>query len=102
MADLQLALDNFLMPPKEIVIIEPKGKKGSSRVLLDKLRQQYLPGRIIAVATEGEDLKAQAQVIPLMNHKSIMNHKPTVYVCENKTCQAPTDDPEIFAGQLVE
>lgn len=101
MAELQLALDNFLAPPKEIVIIEPKGQQGASNVLLDKLRRQYLAGRIIAVAIEGEDLKAQARVIPLLNHKTVVNHKPTVYVCENKTCQTPTDNPEIFARQLA-
>jgi uncharacterized protein YyaL (SSP411 family) len=102
MPELQLALDNFLVPPTEIVIIEPKGKKGTSNTLLDKLRQQYLPGRIIAVATEGENLKSQAQIIPLMKHKSAVNAKPTAYVCENKTCQAPTSDPEFFAKQLTE
>ena len=31
MAELQLALDNFLTPPKEIIIIEPKGQKDASR-----------------------------------------------------------------------
>ena len=102
MAELQLALDNFLVPPTEIVIIEPKGGNGTSNSLLDKLRQQYLPGRIIAVATEGKNVKSQARIIPLMKHKSAVNAKPTVYVCENKTCQAPTNDPEIFAKQLAE
>jgi len=100
MAELQLALDTFLVPPLEIVIIEPKGKKGSSKLFMDKIRQQYLPGSILAVATEGEDLKSQSQVIPLMKHKSAVNDKPTAYVCENKTCQAPTDDPQTFAKQL--
>ncbi len=102
MPEFQLALDNFLVPPREIVIIEPEGKNGTSNRLLGKIRQQYLPGRIIAVATEGKDLDAQAQVIPLMKHKAALNGKPTAYVCENKTCQAPTDDPETFARQLAE
>jgi hypothetical protein len=101
MAELQLALDNFLVPPREIVIVEPKDKKGSSGVLLDKLRPPYLPGRILIVATEGNDLDSQAKIIPLLKHKSAMNGKPTAYVCENKTCQAPTDDPEIFARQIA-
>jgi uncharacterized protein YyaL (SSP411 family) len=102
MAELQLALDTFLVPPREIVIIEPKEKKGSSKLLMDKIRQQYLPGSVLAVATEGEDLKSQSQIIPLMKYKSAVNGKPTAYVCENKTCQAPTDDPDTFAKQLAE
>ncbi len=101
MAELQLALDNFLVPPREIVIVEPKDKRGSSDVLLDKLRQQYLPGRIIVVATEGNDLDSQAKIIPIIKQKSAMNAKPTAYVCENKTCQSPTDDPENFARQIA-
>ena len=100
-AELQLALDNFLIPPKEIIIIEPKGEKGSSSPLLDKIRRQYLPGRILSVAAEGHDRESQAQIIPLMKYKSAFND-PTAYVCENKTCQTPTDDPEIFAKQLAE
>ncbi len=71
-------------------------------MLLDKLRQQYLPGRIIAMATEGQNLRSQARIIPLMKHKSAVNARPTVYVCENKTCQAPTNDPEVLAKQLAE
>ncbi len=101
MAELLLVLDSYLAPPKEIVIIEPKGKKGAANALLDKIRQQYLPGRIIAVATDGDDVKTQAKIIPLINHKSVVNDRPTAYVCENKTCQAPTDDPEVFAGQIA-
>jgi uncharacterized protein YyaL (SSP411 family) len=101
MAELQLALDTFLVPPREIVIIEPKGKEGSSKQLMDKIRQQYLPGSVLAIATEGEDLTSQSQIIPLMKYKSAVNGKPTAYVCENKTCQAPTDDPETFAKQLA-
>jgi len=101
MAELQLALAAFLVPPREIVIIEPKGKKGSSKPLTDKIRQQYLPGSVLAVATEGEDLNSQSQIIPLMKYKSALNGKPTAYVCENQTCRAPTDDPETFAKQLA-
>jgi uncharacterized protein len=101
MAEFQLALDSFLVPPKEIVIIEPKGQKGMSNSLLDTVRRQYLPSRIIAVATEGDDLTSQAQIIPLMKHRPAINAKPTVYVCANKTCQAPTNDPELFARQIA-
>ena len=102
MAELQLALDIFLVPPKEIAIIEPGGAKGTSDVLLDKIRQTYLPGRIIAVATEGDDLTSQAQIIPLMRHRPAVNAKPTGYVCVNKTCQAATNDPGTFAKRLSE
>jgi uncharacterized protein len=102
MAELQLALDIFLVPPKEIAIIEPIGKKNTSDVLLDQIRQRYLPGRIIAVATEGDDLTSQAQIIPLMKHRPALNAKPTGYVCVNKNCKPPTNDPNTFANQLSE
>jgi uncharacterized protein YyaL (SSP411 family) len=102
MAELLLALDSYLVPPKEIVIIQPKGQKDMSNSLLDTLRRQYLPSRIIAVAIEGDDLKAQAQIISLMKDRPAINAKPTAYVCANKTCQAPTNDPNTFAKQLAE
>jgi len=94
MPEFQLALDNFLVPPREIIIIEPEGKNGTSNRLLGIIRQQYLPGRIIAVATEGEDLDAQVQVIPLMKHKSAVNGKPTAY------CRIHGSAVYLFWGEL--
>ncbi|MGH7961201.1 MAG: hypothetical protein ACRERD_05170 [Candidatus Binatia bacterium] len=56
--------------------------------------------RILTIVTEGEDLAAQAKLIPLVESKIAQGGKPTAYVCEKKVCALPTTDPAIFAQQI--
>jgi hypothetical protein len=68
--------------------------------MLAPLRSSHLPNRILAVATEGDDLSAQSETVPLLVGKIAQEGKVTAYVCENRVCNRPTTDPEIFAEQL--
>jgi len=102
MSGLQMALDIYMNPCKEIIIIEPQGKRGAAAPFLDKVRRLYLPYSILAVAEEGEDLAIKAKLIPLLKYKTALNTNATAYVCENLTCREPTSDPEIFNAQLSE
>jgi len=97
MAELQLALDNFINPLKEIVVIQPDEANETTDPFLDKIRRQYIPGRIMVMATQGQNLERQSRVIPLLRHKTVLNRQTTAYVCQNKTCLSPTSDPEVFA-----
>jgi len=100
MAELNLALDSYLHPPKEVALIEPENAPGEADVFLDIFRRQYLPGRILAKASTGRDLRNQSRLIPLLQHKELRNNKTTVFVCQNKICKRPTDDPDEFVQQL--
>jgi uncharacterized protein YyaL (SSP411 family) len=68
--------------------------------MLAPLRCAHLPNRILAVATEGDDLSAHAALVPLVAGKVAREDKVTAYLCENRVCQLPTTDPEVFAEQL--
>ncbi len=100
MAGMLLALDFFLDQPKEIVIVTPN-VSGEAAPFLARLRAQFLPNRILAVVPEGPILDAQAAVIPLLKNKIAQKGKATAYVCENRICSLPTNDPEIFAKQIA-
>ena len=100
MAELQLAFDSFLHPPKEVALIEPDKAPGGADLFLDIIRHHYLPGRVLAKASEGQDLKNQSNLIPFLQHKEILNNKATAFVCQNKICKRPTDDVDIFTQQL--
>jgi uncharacterized protein YyaL (SSP411 family) len=39
-------------------------------------------------------------VVPLVEGKLAQRLKPTAYVCEKRTCELPTTDPRVFAGQI--
>jgi len=98
-SELLLAVDYHLDTPKEIVIVTPKSR-AEAEPFLAKLGTIFLPNRIVAVVPEGEELAAQAKLIPLIEGKVAQTGKATAYVCEKKVCALPTSDPAIFAKQI--
>jgi uncharacterized protein len=82
------------------VVIVARTTREDAEPLLAKLRSVFLPNRVIAVATEGTDLAAQSQLVPLLKDKLSRKGQATAYVCERGVCRLPTNDPEVFAGQL--
>ncbi|MBI2609051.1 MAG: thioredoxin domain-containing protein [Deltaproteobacteria bacterium] len=100
LSEMLLAVDFFLDKPKEIIIVTPKGKREEAHLLLSELRKKFLPNKILVVVEEGEELKAQAQVIPLIKLKYAIQNKTTAYVCEKGMCELPTHQSNIFSKQI--
>ena len=98
-AEMLLAVDFHLDTPKEIIIVAPTARADADP-FLERLASTFLPNRILAVAVEGSDLDGQAEVVPLIEGKYAMEGKATAYVCENRVCDLPTTDPEVFAQQI--
>ena len=98
-AEMLLAVDFHLDTPKEIIIVTP-GARQEAAPFLDRLASTFLPNRILAVAVEGSDLDAQAEIVPLIEGKYAIDGRATAYVCENRVCDLPTTDPEVFAQQI--
>ena len=98
-SELLLAADYHLDTPKEIVIVTPKSR-AEAEPFLARLRTTFLPNRILTVVAEGEDLAAQARLIPLVESKIARGGKATAYVCEKRVCELPTTDPAVFAKQI--
>ena len=95
-----LALDFYLDRSKEIVLVT-RGSTGAEP-FLDVLRQTFAPNKVVIVVREGEDLKRQSTVVPLVAGKVARGGQPTAYVCEQGVCKLPTTDPQEFARQLIE
>ncbi len=98
-SELLLAVDYQLDSSLEIVLVRP-ADGGNLAGMLTPLRETYLPNRILAVVTEGEDLEAHAQLVPLVTGKRARQGRVTAYVCEDRVCELPTSDPEVFAKQI--
>ena len=98
-SEMLLAVDFHLDTPKEIVIVVPQTRE-EAQPLLDELRATFLPNRILAVVAEGDELDRHTALIPLLEGKVARDSKPTAYVCENRICDLPTTDPEVFATQI--
>ena len=102
LTEMLMALDFYTDRAREIVIVTPPGKKADAARYLQVVRNTFLPNRTLTVAAEGEDLAAQARVIPAAGGKRALGNKTTAYVCAKGVCQLPATDPAIFARQLAE
>ena len=91
-----LAIDFAADVPKEIVIVTPTAR-AEADPFLAKLREVFLPNHVLVVVPEGPSLTALAPIVPLVGSKVAQHGKATAYVCEKRTCELPTADPEVFA-----
>jgi uncharacterized protein len=91
------ALDFYLSTPKEIAIIGEL-EKPETRELRREVWGRFLPNKVVA-QTAGNDARA-AQVVPLLLNRTMVDGRPTVYVCEHYTCQQPVTSAVELARQL--
>ena len=99
LAAMLLALDFHLDRAKQVLIVTPDSL-AQAEPFLAKFRRKFIPNRILTVVTENE-LPRQADIVPLLKHKRALQGKATAYVCEQKVCELPTVDPEVFAEQIM-
>ena len=92
-------VDYMLDTPKQVVLIAPETGPDAS-ALLAELRRTYLPNRMLVSVREGPELRENARLVPVAREKVARAGQPTAYVCENRTCDLPTSDPSVFAGQI--
>ena len=87
------ALEFYLSPTKEIVVV---GEKGN--VLERAIAERYLPN---AVIVQANDATNDAATVPLLEGREMVGGVPTAYVCENFVCQRPVTTVEELIGQLT-
>ena len=90
------ALDFYLQKPKEIVVVGEKEKLATWE-LIKKLHSLYVPNKTLKLVEPGEPL---GKVSPILEGKTQLNGKPTVYVCQNFTCSLPMTHWEELRGSL--
>ncbi len=86
-------LEFHLSTIKEIVIIGEKGSELEREVWSD-----YLPNKVMVLAENAEE---NAEIIPLLQGRKMINEMPTAFVCENFTCQKPVNTVGELRRQLV-
>jgi hypothetical protein len=84
-AHMVCALDQYLHPAKEIVLV---GTRDDPRAmdLIKEIHRLYLPNKLLRLVSPDPPLE---NVSPLLQGKTQIDGRPTVYVCENFTCSAP-------------
>jgi len=87
------ALEFYLNPTKEIVIL---GKQGNE--LEREVWREYLPNKVVVLA---ENAQENAELIPLLQAREMIDGKATAFVCENFTCQKPVTASNELVEQLA-
>ena len=95
------ALDFALDRPKEIAIVKA-APHDDVEPFLARLRDAFLPNRVLAVVTQGDDLAAHQRLILWLEAKIAIGGRVTAYVCERHVCKLPTSDPDMFAKQVAQ
>lgn len=85
-------LEFYFNPTKEIVIL------GDSDELKKEIWREFLPNKVVVLA---ENADANAEIIPLLRERSLIDGKPTAFVCENFACQKPVTTAEDLREQLL-
>ena len=101
LSEMLLAIDYRLDTSKEIVLVRPE-RGGDLNAMLAPLRATFVPNRILAVTTVGEEMERMGEVVPLVKHRVAREGKVTAYVCQKQVCLLPTSDPQVFAEQIGE
>jgi uncharacterized protein YyaL (SSP411 family) len=84
-----LALDMFLGPAPEIVLLGDPAKVNTSEVLVD-LRRRFVPNRVLACRPAGSASIGTALLSALFDGKAASaEDEPTMFVCQRFACQAP-------------
>jgi uncharacterized protein YyaL (SSP411 family) len=83
---LLAAVDFYHDRPKEIAIVGPADDE-RTRALVRAVYAMYLPNKVVA----GSDAPCGMgeEVIPLLRGKSLVDGKPSAYVCESYMCARP-------------
>ncbi len=92
------ALDFHLSKPAEIVMVAAKDDP-DARGIVRQVQDSYLPNKTLQWVSPDARLE---EISPLLEGKSQVDGKPTVYVCRNFTCAAPVTDWEGLRPLLEE
>jgi uncharacterized protein YyaL (SSP411 family) len=82
---------------KEVVIVTDKITEGANE-MIDLVQEEFSPFTVsLLYSSENESMK---EVAPFISQYQTVNGKPTAYVCENFSCQAPVTDRELLIKTL--
>ena len=90
------ALDFKAGPSYEIVLVGDR-EAADLKTLLRTLDRSFVPNKVVLLKTK---MRLPADAPSFLLDKVKINQRATVYVCQNRACRLPTNDPAVFAAQL--
>jgi uncharacterized protein len=94
------AVDFYTSISQEIVIIGHRQNDSNTQELMRILSGFWLPNKV-AVAFDPSD-PIPITGLPLLEGKTMINGQPTIYICENYSCDKPISSPNVLRSRLSE
>jgi uncharacterized protein YyaL (SSP411 family) len=85
------ALAFSLDKPRQIVLAG-KADAPETRAMLAEIHARYMPDKVILLADGGDGQQFLAARLPFLKDVAPIAGKTTAFVCQNYTCQLPTND----------
>lgn len=92
------ALDFYETPPQEIVVASRGQNDPATEALMQVLYSKWLPNKV-TVPFDPSD-PAAITGLPLLEGKTMIDGRPTVYLCEHYTCGTPVTTPDALRAQM--
>ena len=89
-----------LKDPKELVIVMDH-KNLIKEEIIQKINKVYSPNLVVLIK-DSSNQRELVKIAPWTDAHTMINKKPTYYVCENFSCKQPTTDLEIALNYLGE
>jgi len=87
-----------LKEPKEVVVVA-NSYNSKTKKLVQKLKDNYCPNKVI-IFKDLSDPKRLEEIAPWISDYSVIDNKPTYYICENFTCKRPTTNIKTVLNYL--
>jgi uncharacterized protein YyaL (SSP411 family) len=98
---LLIALDLWLGPVQELVLLGGADDEANREVLL-AIQRAYLPNRVLAYRPTRAADPADSPLATLFAGRTAVDGQPTLFICENFTCQAPVVGVEAIRKAIAE
>jgi uncharacterized protein YyaL (SSP411 family) len=97
MPQMLVAFKFAMAKPRQIVIAADPGQAGE---LLRRIHSLFIPNKVLLLADGDESQERLGTRRPFLKTIAQIEGKPSAYVCENFSCQLPTNDPDKL-GELL-
>jgi len=100
-AQMMIALDFALGPSSEVVIVgNPQGEDTAR--MFEALQRRFIPRKVVLFRSSKKGKDDITNVAKFTEDLASKEGKATAYVCQNRTCNLPTTDPNVMLEQLDE
>jgi uncharacterized protein YyaL (SSP411 family) len=76
-------------------VVSLTGDELLDQPILQAVHSQYLPDKMVLIKNGGLN-RAADRFLTIFSSKSLVNGRPTVYICNEQGCQPPLSDAESF------